>query len=77
IIWNPGNPSISLSAPALNRSDLKTTEIRWSNGTSELGKGTELTVPLKKGVNRFILKARDLDISGSPAGETVIEVNCE
>ncbi|MCA0445458.1 MAG: PKD domain-containing protein [Bacteroidetes bacterium] len=77
IIWNPGNPSISLSAPALNRTDLKTTEIRWSNGTSELGKGTELTVPLKKGVNRFILKARDLDIPGSPAGETVIEVTCE
>ncbi len=76
-IWNPGNPSVTLKAPQLNRTELNTVEIRWYAGSAEIGRGTELTVPLKKGENKFILKARDLDIPGSPGAETEWVVICK
>lgn len=65
--WNPSNPFVQVSAPALNRSAADPVVWTWRQGTSTVSVGPSAQLRLVRGENRFELVAEDQGVTGSAA----------
>lgn len=77
IEWNPSNPTIIITAPAVNRPENASIIFEWSKGTTPVGVGKVIAAKLTKGENIFTLRAKDQDIIGAHWTEIKIAVRCE
>ncbi len=77
IPWNPSNPSIVLTAPDLNRPEMRKVSYEWRKGQELIGHGKVISAPLDKGKNIFTIRAIDQNMVGARPVEIQIVVNCE
>ena len=77
IVWNPSNPSIILSAPAVNRPENATVVYEWRKGKTSFGVGKVVEGMLNRGKNIFMVRAIDQEILGAHPAEIEIIVDCE
>lgn len=77
LTWNPSNPKIILSAPAVNRPETMRVQYEWRKGKTQIGIGKVIEAPLNAGRNVFTVRAIDQDIIGGNAVETEFIVLCE
>ena len=75
--WNPSNPSIILTAPALNRPEERKVNYEWRKGTLVIGHGKVIEAPLNAGKNIFTVRATEQDMMGTKPVETQIVIDCK
>ncbi|HVN47396.1 MAG TPA: PKD domain-containing protein [Bacteroidota bacterium] len=77
IPWHPANPTTVLTAPNVNRPDTRKVKFEWRSGSTLIGSGKVVEVPLKAGKNIFTVQAIDQDMLGARSASMEIVVNCE
>ncbi len=64
MVWNPANPGVILTAPAVNR-EAHEVEYVWKQRGEVIGTGPRLGANLIRGENRFTVEVRDKQVAGS------------
>lgn len=77
IVWNPSNPTIILTSPAVNRPENAKVVYEWRKGKTPIGVGKVVEGTLNRGRNIFTLRAIDQEMQGAHSTEIEIVVNCE
>jgi PKD repeat protein len=72
--WNPANPSITLSAPEVNRDAEHRVMLTWKKNGERIAAGRTVRLPIEKGENRFTLTARDNHVAGSQPVEIPVVI---
>ncbi len=77
LIWNPSNPATVVTVPDVNRPENRNVRFEWKKGTTIIGYGKVVAVPLTKGENRFTVTALDQDMVGARPVSMEIAVLCQ
>jgi hypothetical protein len=77
IPWNPSNPSVVLTAPGVNRPDVRKVSYEWRKGETLIGHGKVIAAPLNAGGNIFNVRVIDQDMVGAQPVVLQIVVNCK
>jgi PKD repeat protein len=77
IPWNPSNPSVVLTAPGVNRPDVRKVSYEWRKGETLIGHGKVIAAPLNAGLNTFNVRVIDQDMVGAQPVVLQIVVNCK
>jgi PKD repeat protein len=77
MIWNPSNPTVILTAPAVNRPENTGVVYEWRKGKTVFGVGKVVEGQLNRGKNVFTLRAMDQEMQGAHPVEIDIVVYCE
>ena len=77
LIWNPSNPATVVTTPDVNRPENRNVRFEWKKGSTIIGYGKVVAVPLVKGENRFTVAALDQDMVGARPVSMEIVVLCQ
>ena len=67
--WNPANPSVTVTAPEVNRNQEQRVIMTWKKDGHHIAAGRTVRLPVEQGENHFTLTARDNHVTGSEAAE--------
>ncbi len=72
--WNPANPSVTVTAPEVNRDQNHRVIITWNKDGQRIAAGRTVRLPVVQGENHFTLTARDNHINGSEPVEIPVVI---
>ncbi len=73
--WNPANPSVTVTAPEVNRDQDRRVIITWNKDGQRIAAGRTVRLPVEQGENHFTISARDNHVAGSEAVEIPVVIS--
>lgn len=74
--WNPANPYTVVMAPDVNR-EISEVTYTWLKDGEEIGTGVRINLPIEEGINRLVVRIKDLYVAQSSPVEMELKVIAE